>query len=152
MSARKWMMEYGVAMWLAFLCALILGQVPLFRDTTVWKLHASDVVQFVGYGGALAMAWLGARRLAGELPENWKWLRPLQGLLLPVATLFTVSVAYGVALYVADPFIGKSGKVVYNWCFIAAIVASCAWCIVSWVRKCAPLVAEMEPPRLRRVA
>ena len=35
MKARKWMMEYGVAMVLTFLFAVILGHIPLFHETTV---------------------------------------------------------------------------------------------------------------------
>jgi len=139
-------------MWLAIFFAMVLGQVPLFRDTAVGKLHASDVVQFIGYGGALVMAWLGARRVAASPPENWTWLHPFRALVLPLATLVAVSVAYGVTLLVADPFLGKAWKSAYNWCFIAGIVASCVWCVMSWMQKCAHLVAAMEPERLRRVA
>jgi len=152
MSTRKLMMKYGVAMWLAFLFAVVLGQMPLFRETTIGKLHASDVVQLIGYGGALAMAWLGVQRLAAAPPEGWTWLHPFQGLVLPLATLIAVSVAYGVVLLGVEPFLGKSGKAVYNWCFITGIVSSCIWCVIGWMRKCAPLVAEMEPRKLRRVA
>ena len=42
MKARKWMMEYGVAMILAVVCAVILGHLSLFREATIGKLHASD--------------------------------------------------------------------------------------------------------------
>lgn len=152
MKARKWMMEYGVAMALAFLFALILGQIPLFRETTVGKLHASDLVQFVGHGGALVIAWLGARQLAKNPPEEWKWISPFQGMILPLATLLAVSTCYGVLLYAVEPFLGKSGKTTYNWIFIAAIVASSVWLILSWVQKCAPLLAAMDSRKLRKVA
>lgn len=60
MGARRWVLKYGVALVLAFLFAMILGQVPLFRETSVGKLRASDLVQFVGYGGSLVIGWLGA--------------------------------------------------------------------------------------------
>jgi hypothetical protein len=152
MKAREWMMQYGVATALAFLLGMVFGQVPLFRETAVGKLHASDLVQFVGYGGALVMVWLGVRQLAKDPPVDWKWLAPFQGLVLPIATLVTVSVFYGVLLLVAGPFLSKSGKGIYNWTFIGAIVISSIWLIVSWVQKCAPLVAGMEPRKLRKVA
>jgi hypothetical protein len=48
MTARKWMMEYGVAMVLTCMCAVILGHISLFRETTIGKLHASDLVQCIG--------------------------------------------------------------------------------------------------------
>lgn len=152
MKARKWMMEYGVAMVLAFLFALTLGQLPLFRETGVGKLHASDLVQFIGYGGALVIAWLGALQLAKHPPDEWKWISPFQGMILPLATLLTVSICYGVLLYALEPFLGKSGKTMYNWIFIAAIVGSSAWLVLSWVQKCAPLVAAKDARKLRKAA
>ena len=152
MNARKWMMEYGVAMVLTFLFAVILGHIPLFRETTIGSLHASDLVQGIGYGGALVIAWFGARQLAAEPPDDWKWLMPYRALILPVTTLAIVAISYGVLLYVCDPFLSKSGKGIYNWIFIAAIVAGSVWLILSWVQKCAPLVAATGPRKLRKVA
>jgi hypothetical protein len=152
MKAQKWMMEYGVAIILTFLFAVILGQIPLFRETAVGKLHASDLVQFIGYGGAMIIAWFGARQLASEPPDDWKWLMPYRALILPVATLTMVAISYGVLLYVCEPFMSKSGKMVYNWFFIAGIVAASVWLIMTWVMKCAPQVAAMESRRLRRAA
>ena len=150
MKARKWMMEYGVAMALTFLFAVILGHIPLFRETTVGKLRASDLVQFIGYGGVLVIAWLGARQLTAEPPDEWKWIIPYRALILPVTTLAIVSIAHGVLLYVCDPFLSKPGKGIYNWMFIAGIVATSAWLIVTWVRKCAHQVAEVESRRLSK--
>jgi hypothetical protein len=152
MKARRWMMEYGVAMILAVLCALILGHLPLFREATVGKLHASDLVQFLGYGGAIVLAWFGARQLAGEPPEDWKWLVPYRALILPMTTLVIVGLAYEVLLYACEPFLGKGGKDVYNWVFVLGLIACCAWLIVTWVQKCAPQVASMDARRMRKIA
>lgn len=152
MKTRKWMMEYGVAMILAGLFAVILGHLPLFRITTVGKLHASDLVQFIGYGGSIVLAWLGARQLAADPPEDWKWLAPCRALILPVTTLVIVGLAYGVLLYACEPFLGKSGKETYNWTFIIALIACCAWLIATWVHKCAPQIASMDARRLRKAA
>ena len=152
MNARKWMMEYGVAMGLTFMFAVILGHIPLFRETTIGKLHASDLVQCIGYAGALVIAWFGARQLAAEPPKDWKWLMPYRALILPVTALTIVAMSYGVVLFVCDPFLSKLGKGIYNWIFIAAIVASSVWLILSWVQKCAPLVAAMDSRKLRKAA
>ncbi|MBH0180772.1 MAG: hypothetical protein HP490_03595 [Nitrospira sp.] len=152
MNARKWMMEYGVAIVLAFFLALVLGQIPLFRETAVGKLRASDLVQCIGYGGALAIAWMGARQLATKPPEEWLWLAPFRAIILPLATLLVVAIGYGVSLFVAGPFLGKSGKMAYNWVFIAGIVSCSAWLILNWVRKCAVLVAEKDSRKLRNAA
>ena len=152
MKARRWMMEYGVAMILAVLCAVILGHLPLFREASVGKLRASDLVQFIGYGGAMVLAWSGARQLAAEPPDDWKWLMPYRALILPVTTLVMVGLAYGVLLYACEPFLSKSGKEIYNWMFVIGIIAACAWLIMTWVQKCAPLVAAMDSRKLRKAA
>ena len=150
MNARKWMMEYGVAMVITFLFAVILGHIPLFRETTIGKLHASDLVQCIGYEGALVIAWFGARQLAAAPPDDWKWLMPYRALILPVTTLAIVAISYGVLLYVCDPFLSKSGKGIYNWIFIIGIVMTSAWLIMTWVRKCAHQVAEVESSRISK--
>ena len=152
MNARKWMMEYGVAMVATFLFAVILGKIPLFRGTAVWKLHASDLVQFIGYGGALVIAWFGARQLAADPPKDWAWIIPYRALILPVTTLAIVAMSYGVLLFVCDPFMSKTGKGIYNWIFIVGIVASIVWLILSWVKKSASLVAATESRKLRKAA
>jgi len=152
MKARKWLMEYGVAMIMAIFFAAVLGHLPLFRETTVGKLHASDLVQFIGYGGALVIAWFGARQLAAEPPDDWKWIMPYKALILPVTTLMIVAVAYGVLLYVCHPFLSKAGKGIYNWIFIVGIVSTSAWLIFTWVQKCVPQVTAEESRRLRKLA
>ncbi len=152
MGARRWMMEYGVALVLAFLFAMILGQVSLFRESSLGKLRASDLVQFVGYSGSVVIGWLGARALARNPPVEWKWMVPFQGLVVPCVTLLAITIAYGVLLFALDPFLGKVGKAIYNWVFIVAIVADSIWLIYSWVWKCAPLVAAMESRKLHKSA
>jgi hypothetical protein len=152
MGGRRWVLEYGVALILAFLLAMILGQVSLFRETSVGKLRASDLVQFVGYSGSLVIGWLGARALARNPPAEWTWMVPLQGLVVPLATLLSIAIAYGVLLFALEPFFGKIGQAIYNWVFIVAIVADSIWLILSWLWKCAPLVAATESRKLRKAA
>jgi len=137
---------------LAVGCAVILGHLSLFREATVGKLHASDLVQFIGYGGAIVLAWFGARQLSDEPPEDWKWLVPYRVLILPVTTLVIVGLAYQVMLYAWEPFLGKGGKDVYNWVFVVGLIACCVWLIMTWLQKCAPQVASMETRRLRKAA
>jgi len=145
-------MEYGVAILLAVACAVTLGHLSLFRGTMVGKLHASDLVQFMGYGAAIVLAWFGARQVANDTPDDWKWLVPYRALILPVTTLVIVGFAYEVLLYACEPFLGKSGKDVYNWAFVIGLVGCCTWLIVTWVLRCAPQVASMDGRRLRKAA
>lgn len=152
MNARRWMLEYGVAMVLAFLLASILGQIPLFRETSIGKLHASDLVHFIGYSGAAVTAWLGARQLADNPPQEWKWLAPFQAMILPLASLILVSLCYWVLLFPLGPFLGKIGKAIYNWSFVTAIISGSVWLVFSWVRRCAPLLAAKDIRKLRKAA
>lgn len=152
MGARRWAMHYGVAIALAFFLALVLGQIPLFRDTSVGKLRASDLVQFIGYGGSVVMAWTGARVLAINPPPEWKWIVPFQGIVVPLATLVSLGIWYGLLLCVLEPFLGKAGKGIYNWMFITMIVGNGVWLIVSWIKKCAPLVASTGTQKIRKAA
>ncbi len=152
MNARKWMMEYGVALGLTVLLAAILGQIPLFRDTALGKLRASDLVQFLGYGGALAIGWLGARQIATDPPEEWKWLSAFRPVVVPIATLIAVALSYSVVWLVCGPFLGKGANAAYNWLFILGIVGSAAWLIVSWIRRCAPALAGGQERKIRKAA
>ena len=90
--------------------------------------------------------------MAAAPPDDWNWLMPYRALILPVTTLAIVAISYGVLLYVCDPFLSKSGKGIYNWIFIAAIVADSVWLIMSWVQKGAPLVAALNSRKLRKAA
>lgn len=152
MKTRTWTMEYGVAIALAVVLAAVLGHLPLFREATVGKLHASDLVQFLGYSGALVIGWFGARQLGLHPPDEWKWLAPYRAMILPVVTLVTVVIAYLVLLFVCQPFLGKTGRAIYNWVFVIGIVGVSAWLIITWVQKCAPEVVATESRRLRKQA
>jgi|SRR5579884_2402026 peptidoglycan/LPS O-acetylase OafA/YrhL len=146
MKAKGWVVQYGVAIILALLLGVILGNIPLFTGTTLGtaKLKASDVAQFLGYGGALLMFWLFGRRAAIDFPEEWKGFAPFREMIMPAATLIVVTVGYGVLLLICGPFLGKTGKTVYNWLFVAGIVAAAIWLVVTWFLKSAPLLASPE--------
>ena len=152
MEAQRWMMHYGVAAALALCFGIILGQVPLFRETSVGTLRASDLVQFISYSGSVAIVWLGARDMARNPPAEWQWIKPVRGVIVPLVTLLSVGIVYGALLLILGPFLGKTGKAMYNWIFITAIVSNGIWLIVCWVQKCAPLVAATETPKIRKAA
>jgi MFS family permease len=152
MKARKWAMEYGVAIGFTVIVSAILGQIPLFRASSIGKLPASDLVQFLGYGAALAIAWMSARRLAHDLPEERKWLTPFRALIQPMATLMAMAFAYNVLLLACGPFLGKTARGVYNWVFIVGIVGSAAWLVFNWITKCAPLMESADGRKWRKAA
>lgn len=152
MLTKKWLMQYGVAVALAALFAAILGQVPLFRETMVGKFRASNLVQFIGYGAALVTILIGARQIATDRSDEWKWLGPFRELVLPASTLVVLALAYSVVLLLLGPFLGKDGRPVYNWTFVIGIVAASGWVIVTWVRKCAPQLADTGHEEPKRAA
>jgi hypothetical protein len=152
MKVRQWATEYGAAIGLTVLFAMVLGHVPLFRETSVGKLRASDLVQFLGYGGALTIAWLSARKLVNDFRDDWKGVTPFKGVLLPLMTLLTTALSYSVLLLVCEPFLNKVAKGIYNWIFIMGIVGSAGWFIFAWIWKCAPLIATTDSRKLRKAA
>lgn len=152
MHMKKWFMQYGVAVALAALFAAILGQIPLFREALIGKFRASNLVQFIGYGAALVTILLGARQIAADRSDAWKWLGPFRDIVVPAAVLVVLPLAYQVALLALGPLLGKGGKPVYNWMFVIAIVGAAGWVIVTWIKKCAPQFADSENTEQKRAA
>ena len=152
MKVRQWATVYGAAVGLTVVFAMVLGQVPLFRGTSVGRLRASDLVQFLGYGGALMTAWVSARQLANDFPDEWTRMTPFKPMLLPLMTLMTTALSYSVLLLVCEPFLSKATKGIYNWIFIVGIVGSVGWFIFAWIWKCAPLIAATDSRKLRKAA
>ncbi|HET8759926.1 MAG TPA: hypothetical protein VFN94_02590 [Nitrospiria bacterium] len=142
MQTKRWLLQYGVAVGLAALFAAMLGQIPLFRETMVGKFRASNLVQFIGYGAALITILLGARQIAGDRSDAWKWLGPFRDLVVPAALLVVLPLAYQVALLALGPLLGAGGKRVYNWMFVLGIAGAGGWVIATWVTKCAPKFAD----------
>jgi len=144
MVTKRWMLQYGVAVVLATVFAAVLGHIPLFRETMIGKFRASNLVQFIGYGAALTTILIGARQIATDRSDAWKWLGPFRALVLPASTLVVLTLAYNVVLLVLGPLLGKGGKPAYNWTFVLGTVAASGWVILTWVQKCAPQLAEAE--------
>ena len=128
-----WMVRYGVVIVLALVLAAALGQMDLFKTTRFGKtgFNAGRVAQFLGYGGALLVFWLLARRAAGMISaadERWKVVRSI---LVPLATLVVVACAHSVVLLVLGPLMSKAWMPAYNWTFIAAIILSAVWLVAA---------------------
>lgn len=129
----SWTGRYVGVVVIAVLLAAALGSMDLFQGTTVLdkKLSASSIVRFLGYGTALVVLWLLARRAAMVLrAQSGRWSF-LQYLLLPAATLIVVACAHSVVLLVLRPVLDASSRNVYNWLFIAGIIAAAAWLVMA---------------------
>ena len=128
-----WLVRYAVVIVLALVLAAALGEMELFKTTKFGKsgLNAARLVQFLGFGGALAVLWLMARRAADLLPASDERWNVLKSILLPLATLIVVASGQAVLLYVLGPLMNKAWQQAYNWIAIAAIIAAAAWLVAA---------------------
>lgn len=128
-----WMVRYAVVIVLALILAAALGEMELFKTTRFGKtgFNAGRVAQFLGYGGALLVFWLLARRAAAlisPMDDRWKLVRSI---LVPLATLIVVACAHSVLLLILGPLMSKAWMPAYNWTFIAAIILSAVWLVAA---------------------
>jgi hypothetical protein len=146
---RAWMIQYGVAIIMASLIGVVFGNIPLFKQTSVGTTHlrAADIIQFIGYGGALVLLWLLARQVASVVTVDLKWSHALRHLLVPTMTLVVLCGAYGVLLLVCGPFLSKAGRTIYNWLFVTGISGVAVWMVITWFTKSARLIADFDIPR-----
>jgi hypothetical protein len=128
-----WLVRYAVVIVLALALAAALGEMELFKTTKFGKsgLNAARLVQFLGFGGALAVLWLAAQRAAALLPAGDERWNVLKSILLPLTTLIVVAAGQGVLLYILGPLMNKAWHQAYNWIAIAAIIAAAAWLVAA---------------------
>jgi hypothetical protein len=105
----------------------------LFQGTKLGagRLTAARLVQFLGFGGALAVFWLLCRRAMRLLDENGTGLELAKPLLVPFATVVVVACGHAVGLRVLEPLLNAAWHTAYNWTFIGAIMASAAWLLAA---------------------
>lgn len=128
-----WMVRYVVVIVLALILAAVLGEMELFKTTRLGKsgFNAARVAQFFGYGGALLVFWLLARRAAAMIaPHDERW-KLVKSVLVPLATLIVVACAHSVLLLVLGPVMNKAWMPTYNWVFIAGIILSAMWLVAA---------------------
>lgn len=128
-----WLVRYLVVIVLALILAAALGEMELFKTTRFGKsgFNAARVAQFLGYGGALLVFWLLARRAAALISgqdERWKLVRSI---IVPLATLIVVACAHSVLLLILAPLMSKAWLPTYNWAFIVGIILSAAWLVAA---------------------
>ena len=60
----SWVVRYAVVIAAALALGAAFGEMALFKNAKLGRtgLSAAHLVQFLGYGGALAVLWLAARR------------------------------------------------------------------------------------------
>jgi len=128
-----WLLRYVVVIVLALVLAAALGEMELFKATKLGKtgLNAARLVQFLSYGGALAVLWLMAQQAAALLPSDDQRWNVLKSILLPLATLIVVASGQAVLLLVLGPLMSKVWQQAYNWVAIGAIIAAAVWLVAA---------------------
>ena len=128
-----WLLRYAVVIVLALVLAAALGEMELFKSTRFGKtgLNAARLVQFLGFGGALAVLWLMAQRAAALLPSGDERWNVLKSILVPLTTLIVVAAGQAVLLLVLAPVMNKAWQQAYNWVAIVTIVAAATWLVAA---------------------
>ena len=128
-----WLLRYVVVIVLALVLAAALGEMELFKATKLGKtgLNAARLVQFLSYGGALAVLWLMAQQAAALLPSDDQRWNVLKSILVPLATLIVVASGQAVLLLVLGPLMSKVWQQAYNWVAIGAIIAAAVWLVAA---------------------
>ena len=152
----SWVVRYLVVIAAALILAAAFGEMALFKTTRFGKtgLNAARLVQFLGYGGALAVLWMLARRAADLLPgQDPRW-NVLKSTLVPLTTLIVVSAGQAVMLLLLAPIMNKAWQQIYNWVSITAIILSAAWllgAVLTGSASLAPLFGGRMARRSSRV-
>lgn len=138
-----WAVRYVAVIVLALILAAALGHMDLFQKAVIGKLSAAHIVEFLGYGGALVIVWVLGRRATVIIQEQGGKLLALQHLILPIVSLVVVALAYSVVLLPVKPFMNPTLMNIYNWLFIALILACACWLIMAVLNKSASLTAML---------
>jgi hypothetical protein len=125
----SWVVRYVVVIAAALILAAAFGEMTLFKTTRFGKtgLNAARLVQFLGYGGALFVLWMLAKRTAEVLPGHDPRWNVLKSTLVPLTTLIVVSAGQAVMLLLVGPLMNKTWHQIYNWVSVTAIILSAAW-------------------------
>jgi hypothetical protein len=129
----SWVIRYLVVIAAALILAAAFGEMALFKTTRFGKtgLNAARLVQFLGYGGALFVLWMLARRAAELLPrEDPRW-NVLKSTLVPLTTLIVVSAGQAVMLLLLGPLMSRDWQQIYNWVSVIAIILSAVWLLAA---------------------
>jgi hypothetical protein len=135
-----WVGRYVAVIALSLILAGALGHMDLFEKTSVGgKLTAAHVVEFLGFGAALVLVWLLAQRATVVVLEQGGKAVAFVHLILPVASLVVVALAYSVVLLLIKPFLGATLTTVFNWLFIVLILACAGWLVMAVLDKAAAM-------------
>lgn len=137
----EWVGRYVAVILLSLVLATAIGNMDLFVKTTIGKLNASHIVQFLGYGVALVAFWVLGQRATIALQEHGGKWSFMQHLILPAVSLIVVSLAYSVLLMLLKSVLDASLHNIYNWIFIVGILVCAGWLVMAVLNQSASLTA-----------
>ncbi|MBI5890785.1 MAG: zinc ribbon domain-containing protein [Nitrosomonadales bacterium] len=141
LAGLDWIGRYVAVILLSLILATVIGNMDLFAKTSIGKLSASHIVQFLGYGAALVAFWvLGQRATMALQQHSGKWSF-LQHLILPTVSLVVVALAHSVLLLLLKSLMDASLHNLYNWIFIFGILACAGWLVMAVLNQSASLTA-----------
>ncbi len=148
MQSWKWIARYAVVLVVTLLLGAAIAELSVFRQTTLGtpRLPASALARFLGYGGALIVFWILARRIALQLRSS-EHVRPVGLLMLPLASLIVLCAGYDAVLAILRPFLSAPNKDVYNWMFVLSITACAIWLVASLYRRAEEIVDLLKTLR-----
>lgn len=140
MGEWAWVGRYVAVIVVSLILAGALGHMDLFEKTHLGgKLSAAHIVEFLGFGAALALTWLLAQRVTIVARAQGGKFQAIVHLILPVASLVVAGLAYSVVLLLIKPFLGATLMAVINWTFIVLLLACAAWLVMAVLDKAAPV-------------
>ena len=147
-----WAGRYLIAMTLAVMLGAVLGSIQLFRETGIGAtgVTASNVIRFLGYGSAVVLFWLLGRTAGRQIPEDGKGFSFTRQVVEPLVTLIVVTVGHRVLLLLVGPFLGETGRIIYNWIFVLGSIGAALWLVLAGCRGSAWLIEEVAAVRLPR--
>ena len=137
-----WVVRYILVLVVALALGGILGELELFKKAVLGtpKLTAAMLARFLGYGGALVLFWLMAKKAADQFRNQGGKMAFLSFIVLPLATLIAACIAYSVLLIVLKSFLDPGLQNLYNWLFVLGITASALWLVVALFHHSEPFI------------
>ena len=151
-KSAAWWIRYLLVMVVTLVLGAALGELGFFQQTSLgWlKLNAASLVRFLGYGSALVLLWLLARRTAQELQGMGGWQAPASHFVLPLATVIIVPATQPVLLLLLGGLLGPDLRKLYDWLFILGTLGSAVWLVLSLYQHLESLLeglrASSQPP------
>ena len=141
-----WLARYIALIVVAVFLSATLGATDFFRTASLVdkQLTASHLIRFLGYGFALILFWQLARRLRASIREDDGRRSVLKSALMPLATLVVVGGAHSTMMLVLDLWIDGPLFQIYNWLFVAVILACALWLVFTLFGRNSPLVAMLD--------